>query len=462
MPPVSASLLCFCACASTAAAGFAQERQLTHAAHGHVLTNIATWSADSLWLAYDVRDVPEQFTGTRIERVNVLTGETEIVYRAPPKSACGVVTWHPRDPVLVFIQGPENPSADWTYGASRRRGVIVDLRHEPDSPKRVRPLDAMNYAPPFANGALRGGSHVHVFSPDGEAVSFTYEDELLARPAANVTDAEPNQRNIGVSVRASGPVIVSIDHPRNNDGDWFSVLVTRTVAHPRPGSDDISRAFEEGWIGRDGYLRADGSRQPKALAFQGRVTARDGREHDEIFVLDLPADLTRVGPDGALAGTTTHRPAPPDGVVQRRLTFTDDRAHRGIQGPRHWLRASPDGERIAFLMRDDSGVVQLWLVSPRGGEPRQVTRIATAPGVASTFTWSPDGTALAAVVNDQVCVIDALDGDIRALTHPHDDANAAPLDLACVFSPDGQLVAYQRRVADHTQIFVAPVITPSP
>lgn len=461
MPPAFVSLLRFCACASSAVAASAQERQLTHAAHGHILTNVAAWSADGLWLAYDVRDVPEAFTGDRIERVHVHTGATELVYRAPQNSACGVVTWHPRDPVIAFIQGPENPSPDWTYGASRRRGVTVDLRHAPGSPERVRPLDAMDYAPPFTEGALRGGSHVHVFSPDGESLSFTYEDELLARPDTDASDFEPNQRNIGVSVRASGPVRVPRDHPRNHDGDWFSVLVTRTVAHPRPGSDEISRAFEEGWIGRDGYPRADGSRQPKALAFQGRVTARDGREHDEVFVVDLPADLALPGPHGPLAGTITHRPSPPSGVVQRRLTFTDHRAHRGIQGPRHWLRASPDGAHIAFLLRDDSGVVQLWLVSPLGGEPRQLTRIASAPGVASAFTWSPDGSSLAAVVNDQVCVIDALAGTLRALTPPPAGADTAPLDLACVFSPDGQLVAYQRIVAGHAQIFVVPVTNPS-
>ena len=43
-----------------------------------------------------------------------------------------------------------------------------------------RSLDAMNYAPPFTPGALRGGSHVHVFSPDGAWVSNTYEDDVPA------------------------------------------------------------------------------------------------------------------------------------------------------------------------------------------------------------------------------------------------------------------------------------------
>jgi hypothetical protein len=51
-------------------------------------------------------------------------------------------------------------------------------------------------------------------------------------------------------------------------------------------------------------------------------------------------------------------PLSPKGCTQRRLTFTAQRKFPGIQGPRHWLRSSPDGSRIAFLMKDDAGVVQ--------------------------------------------------------------------------------------------------------
>jgi hypothetical protein len=78
---------------------------------------------------------------------------------------------------------------------------VVDVRR----PGEVRPLDAMNYAPPFIPGALRGGSHVHVFSPDGAWVSNTYEDDVLARLGAATVeggDRDFNQRNIAVSVPA--------------------------------------------------------------------------------------------------------------------------------------------------------------------------------------------------------------------------------------------------------------------
>ena len=58
---------------------------------------------------------------------------------------------------------------------------------------------------------------------------------------------------------------------------------------PRPGSDEISRAYEEGWV-----TRADGRR---ALAFLGNVTAADGREHPEVFIVELPADLAKAVAD---------------------------------------------------------------------------------------------------------------------------------------------------------------------
>jgi Tol biopolymer transport system component len=193
----------------------------------------------------------------------------------------------------------------------------------------------------------------------------------------------------------------------------------------------------------------------KSLAFLGNVVAPDGREHAEIFIVDLPADLTRPG-DGPLEGTALRRPAPPLGVRQRRLTFTSGRRFPGVvTTPRHWVRASPDGSQLAFLMKDDAGVVQFWTISPAGGEPRQVTRHAT--GIASAFTWSPDGTRLAHVMDNSVYVTEVATGRGTRLTPRTPDA-AAPLPLACVISPDGRHVAYLRNVprdgATFSQVFV--------
>ncbi|HVW22204.1 MAG TPA: DUF3748 domain-containing protein [Opitutaceae bacterium] len=411
------------------------ERQLTRARQGHVLTNIAAWSPDSQWIVYDTRPVPDEFTGTRIEQVNVASGAVQLLYETRGGACCGVATYDPSGPRVVFIAGPE-PGPGWSYGPTRRRGVLVDTRQ----PGRISSLDAMNYAPPFQAGALRGGSHVHVFSGDGQWLSFTYDDEVLAK-LGNEPDGQHdiNQRNLGVAVPA-GPVRVARGHPRNHDGDYFSVVVTRTAARPRPGSDEISRACEEGWIGIGGYRRADGTWQRRALAFQGLVTAADGREHAEVFVVDLPDDVTVAG-DEPLEGTLVRRPAPPRGAIQRRLTFTAGRKYPGLQGPRHWLRSAPDGSQIAFLMKDDAGVAQLWLVPPAGGAPRQLTRHSS--GIASAFTWSPDGRWLAHVMDQSVCLTDAASGQSYRLTPRRPEAEA-PLALACILSPDGRWIAYQR------------------
>jgi hypothetical protein len=353
---------------------------------------------------------------------------------------------------VAFILGPERPTADWSYGAARRQGVVVHVAR----PGVAEPLDARDLTPPFTAGALRGGSHVHVFSPDAAAVSFTYEDAVLeaAGPVA-----ERNLRAVGVSV-CGRPTRVPARHARNHDGSAFTVLVTRLTDTPRPGSDEISRAFEEAWIGTDGYRRADGSRQPRALAFQGSVITPTGTTISEVFVADLPDDLAdlAVAGDGPLAGTATTRPVPPRGVRQRRLTFTAGRRHPGLQGPRHWLRSSPDGGRIACLMRDDAGVVQLVTVDPAGGEPRPLTH--GAHGVASAFTWSPDGTRIACVIDGSVCVVDATSGTPLRLTAAVRDAGG-PRPEACVFSPDGRRIAYVRHVVKgaggFNQIFTVDV-----
>lgn len=434
------------------------ERQVTCAAHGHMLTNTAVWSPDSRWIVYDTRSSPDGsiFDGTRIERVEVDSGRIELLYESRNGACCGVVTSSPGDDRVVFILGPEHPTADWQYDPARRQGVVVRAAQ----PGVIQRLDARDLVPPFTAGALRGGSHVHTFSPDGRLVSFTYEDLVLdgPPPAGSVTGSprERNLRGIGVSV-CGKPVQVPRTHERNHDGTCFSVLVTRLTDEPSPGSDEIRKAFEEAWIGTHGYLRPDGTRQRYALAFQGHVVVHDAafggpRMISEVFVCDLPDDPAALAVSGEklLEGTSTLRPSPPFGVIQRRLTFTADRSYPGIDGLRHWLRSSPDGSQIAFLMRDDLGVVQIFTVSPNGGRPAQVTRDAWH--VASSFSWSPDGRWIAYVADGSVFVVDVAGGESMRLT----DRTIAPLPRpeACVFSSDGRRIAFMRSVA-------APLQSPS-
>src|SRR6185369_5777205 len=124
--------------------------------------------------------------------------------------------------------------------------------------------------------------------------------------------------------------------------------------------------------------------------------------------------------------------------TQRRLTFTAGRKYPGLAGPRHWLRSSPDGSKIAFLMKDDIGVVQLWTISPSGGEPAQLTR--NPQSIASAFSWSPDGRHIAHIMDASVCTTEVATGQTVRLTERAAEENA-PRAEACVFSPDGKKIA---------------------
>ncbi len=394
-----------------------RETQLTHGPGGRILANVHVWSPDGEWIAYDTRSdsAGDRFDGTRIEVVNANTQEVRVLYESKNGANCGVVTWHPHKLQVAFIHGPEHPTPDWNYGPSRRQGVLVDF----DTPGIAINLDARNLVAPYTPGALRGGSHVHVWHPNGELLSFTYDDQIL-------TERGSNQRNVGVCSIAKS-VTVPKTHPRNHDGCAFSAVVTQTVAEPKPGSNEISRACEEAWIG-----------STRSLAFQGHVRTLADETISEVFAVDLPNDLSDTR-----------------GTVQRRLTDTTTHEYPGIQGPRHWLRSSPDGSRIGFLKKDDAGVVQFWTVAFGGGPPVQITR--NPHPVASAFTWHPDGERVAFVMDDSLCLTDVLTGTTTRLT-PRSDESLGPRPEACAFSPTGDRVAFVRRLPDaagfHNQICV--------
>src|SRR4051794_13597097 len=74
------------------------EKQITFAKHGHILTNTAIWSPDGRRIVYDVRSDAEgsKFDGTRIESVDVETGQSRVLYESRNGACCGVATYHPK------------------------------------------------------------------------------------------------------------------------------------------------------------------------------------------------------------------------------------------------------------------------------------------------------------------------------------------------------------------------------
>ncbi|MEZ2600699.1 DUF3748 domain-containing protein [Kluyvera intermedia] len=401
-------------------------KQVTFSPRNHQLTNTRTWTPDSQWLVFDVRPSGASFTGDTIERVNVHSGEVEVIYQAREGAHVGVVTVHPFADQYVFIHGPENPDAQWQYDFHHRRGVVTTLAE-------TRNLDAMDITAPYTPGALRGGSHVHVYSPCGQYVSFTYNDHVM-----HEYDPALDLRNVGVAA-PYGPVLPRGQHPREYSGSHWCVLVSQTTAQPQPGSDDINRAYEEGWVGS------------QALAFIGDTVSLSGEKVPELFLVELPrteSDWKQAG-DAPLAGTDTTLPAPPMGVCQRRLTFTHQRAYPGLVNvPRHWVRCNPQGTKIAILMRDDNGIVQLWLVSPQGGEPQQLTH--NTSDIQSAFNWHPSGNWLGFVLEERIAICAADSGAVTFLTNDH--ANPPSAD-AVVFSPDGHTIAWMEETAGYRQLW---------
>ncbi|MGG6137721.1 DUF3748 domain-containing protein [Pantoea allii] len=414
------------------------EKQITFASRHHQLTNINVWTADSQWLAFDVRPSGASFTSQTIERVNVNTGEVEVLYQAKDGAHVGVVTVSPTlPPRYVCIHGPEHPDESWHYDFHHRRGVIV-------AEGQAENLDACDITPPFTPGALRGGSHVHVFSPDGTRISFTYNDHVM-----HERDQRLDLRNVGIAVPLRS-VKPEKQHPREYDGSHFCVLISETTASPQPGSDHINRAYEECWIGNQGYQKPDGSWQRWAIAFIGDTLSATGEKCPEVFVVDLPEALEAYAMPGGLPleGDNDHLPAPPAGVRQRRITTTQGLTLQ----PRHWLRSSPDGSAIAFLMADSQQVIQLWHVSPNGGKPRQVTRLPSS--IQSAFSWRPCGEAIAFICDNSVMLCRVATGECQRLTVRRREA---PSGEAVVWSPDGKQIAFMREKEGWRQLFTVAV-----
>lgn len=421
------------------------EKQLTFAPRNHDLDNNDNFSADDRWLVFDTREDDTAIAGNSvIARVNVVTAAVEELYREPRAQpwgpGVGAANVNPADGSVAFIRGLSGATKERPYAMWRRTGVYVGAA----APRALGFLDARDVIAPFTAGALRGGTHRHEWSADGQWIGFTYNDALLAGIEEH-TGEKVNLRTVGVAARLTRVPVRVPPGPENHDGELFAVVAVRVVPAPRPGSDEISRAFEDAWVGRAGYRRADGTWQRRARAFLGNVRTGDGRELTEVFVVDLPGRLDLPGDSGALQGTPTTMPNPPRGAVQRRLTFTAARKFPGVAiEPRHWVRSSPDGARIVFLAKDDAGIVQAFLVAPQGGGIQQVTQHTTP--IQSCVRWSPDGARLLYVCADSLTVCDVRSGmttfgEVRALTKPSVLAPENP-----VWSHDGRTIAFNRRV----------------
>jgi hypothetical protein len=419
-----------------------EEIQLTFGSSGHMLNPAQVFSPDDQWLVYDTRnDITHIGRTCCIEKVNVATGAIVKLYSTPGQTeygpGVGAVAYHPHENKMIFIHGLENCTEQKPYGFTRRFGALL---HE-DRPQAITHAEARVVEGQLVAGALRGGTHAHTWSGDGQWISFTYNDYLMESLERSTQGIQKDLRTIGVMAPLSS-VQVLRESAENFSGAWFSVVAAVVTESPQPGTDDIEKAFDECWIGSNGYTTARGSHQQRAIAFQGNVRDQNGALVTEVFVADIPADITQAIPGKPLEGTATTRPNVPAQARQRRITYTADRKFPGLQGPRFWLRTSPDGNDIYFLMKDDSGIVQIFSAPVNGGAIRQVTRLIHA--VQTQFNISPDGTTLAFSAGNAIWKTDIKSGISVQLTTPAPD-EAAPV-IGISWSHNGKILAYNKYV----------------
>jgi len=430
--------------------------QLTNSAYNHDLDNNDNFSPDGKWLVYDTRTGIGGIGGSpSVERVNVESGKVEALFAIKDNQSwgpgAGAVSYHPKENRVIFIHGlafcsEKNPYQQW-----KRTGTMVDDNH-PNVPIQ---MDARDVTLPYTHGALRGGTHRHEWSKDGKWVGFTYNDAMM-KALEDSTGIAWNLRTVGVATKLK-PVIV--DHSgegENLSGEYYSVLVVRVVPNPVPGSDEISNAASDSWVGSSSYVKQDGHIQV-ARAFLGKVRSKNNLPVDELFVVDIPDSINVPGEFGPLEGTPATFPMPPKGTVQRRLTFTAETAHPGCGGV---VRSSSDGKWIAYMAADAKGKQQIFLISPDGGNSRQITDHPA--GVQSCVRWSPDNRSVCYQSENSIVVCKISDEPFEKRFQRITPVTKEELSNI-VWSADGKTIAFNRIIKaegpkeDWKQIFYVKI-----
>lgn len=417
---------------------FLPEIQLTNdLTYNHDLDNNDNFSPDNQWLVYDTRtDAGGIAASAKIEKVNVITGEKKVVYEIKNNQkfgpGVGAASYSPVNNQIVFIHGLMNVTEKNPYQQWRRTGVMID-ESMPNNPIFI---DARDTSFPFTKGALRGGTHRHEFNGDGNWIGFTYNDAIM-KTLEDSTGENHNLRTIGVSKKGKSVKIIDKNNEENLSGEWFSALVVNVVPKPKIGSDEISKAAGDSWVGKNGYLKSDGTRQ-LARAFIGTIKAENGDNIDEVFIVDIPENIENEGKLGSLEGTETQLPQAPKGTSQRRLTFTAKTLHAGCIGI---VRSTLDGKLIAFLAKDSKNRSQIFTISPNGGSFKQITFHES--NVEGSIRWHPSGKSIFYIWNGSICKIEINDLDfnkrLKIISKPF---NQSPSNL--VLSHDGKTLAFNR------------------
>lgn len=409
-------------CFALSGSAFAVETQITSSPKNHDLDNNDNFSRDGQWLCYDTRETvgPGIDNGLSVEAVSLATGEERVLYKpahavtgSRPAPGVGAASFNPAADEVIFIHGPdvEELGARGPYAKPNRCGAIVPLsgagtRTWADHRDTATDRDTLP-------GAHRGGTHRHEYSPDGRRIGFTYDDFLLPQYDRTIGCMVPSEKAPGGATH------------------YFMILVP-VVPKDSAKPGEIEKAWGDSWSAPDGTRRA----------FIGKVRNDDGITYEQsLFVVDLPKEIDLASID---SGAPTRFPAPPAGLVQRRLTHT---WADGI------VRGAPDGSRIAYYAKDADGQTQIFLIDSQGSDesndpslcPVQLTRFAG--GVSGFMRWHPSGKAIVCITAaNGIAIVQTTPGapfgDTTMLVPEDRGAERSRL----VLSPSGSMAAFDRPV----------------
>ncbi len=407
-------------------------KQLTFDPSGHTLHHQAVFSADGRYVVFDGRNDETHIGRTgSIGLLDLSNGQTKVIYNTEHQTVhgpgVGAVSFHPHRNQVIFIHGLLDANADKPYDITRRTGMIMPI----NSSSIPHFADNRDIQFPYAPGSLRGGTHSHAWSPKGEMISFTYNDEFV----------EPNLRMVGVMF----PVDYNFNiEPGSGNvlGNHYSVIVSKVVANPKPGSDEISKAFDECWVPIPDSEQKEGPYG--RIAFQGNTVDSTGQLITEIFVVDI--DKNKILTDTNAVGIIGERPRPPKGIEQRRLS----RSQRGLSDLRHWLRASHDGRYIYALSKDDKNRNQLIQCEVSSGELKYLSDFNFS--IQSPINLDPESNWITFSANNQVYIYHIIKKEcIQLSNHSLDELQVIGVPS---FSPDGKSLVYNQLVKQDSGIFI--------
>ena len=362
---------------------------LTQSAGGHTIHHNSVFSPNDEWIVFDSRNDDTKIGETStIGMVNVKTGKEIILYKTDNQTVygpgVGAASFSPKESTVLFIHGLYDADQEKPYDMTRRFALAINT----DKPMQGIHMDARDVLSPYRPGSLRGGTHSHCWSHDGQLISFTYNDEFV----------DPDLRVVGVMIPSENEIVVPISKG-NNNGKFYSSIVSDVVRDPKRGSDEISKAFDECWLSGSGQ---------STIAFQGNTRNEKGETITEIYTVAIDPDIIRT--DSAAVGKEGERPRVPHGVRQRRLS----RTVKGLSDLRHWLRASPDGSFVYALAKDDQGQNQLIQCEVSTGEFEYISSFDFS--ISSPINISHKGDKITFVANNNVYVLHLKSKKLEKLT----------------------------------------------